>query len=388
MQEAGSRNRLLNIGIIGGGQLAAMLVEADQDQHNTFFVLDPDPECPAVRVGANHVPGNPATGENFSKLAAQVDVVSIDLENVCIEALAEIDGGIARVLPPVALLARVTNKYEQKKWLEELQLPTAPFAEHDGRHPIEPSPFGFPVVQKAARGGYDGRGVAVLHSSEDNANRLKVDGFIEQYIEHRMELSVIVVAATNGEVRAYDPVEMLFRSDGNVLDYLIAPARIAGAVQNQARELATTAIKSMAGIGVFGVEMFLTAEDDLLINEISPRTHNSGHYTREACEASQFDQQLRILTSQPLLEMEQHSPAVMFNLLGEAGYSGEPQLEDRCSDAEKQGVYVHLYGKKHCFPGRKMGHVTVVGESVAAALEQASNIKGKISIRGALPNED
>lgn len=378
----------MKIGIIGGGQLAAMLVEADQDHQHTFYVLDPDPDCPAVRTGARHVPGNPATGENFASLAAQVDIVSIDLENVCVDTLTEIHDSGVKVLPPVSLLARVTNKLEQKKWLQELQLPTAPFAIHDGSQPIDPSPFGFPVVQKAARGGYDGRGVAVLRSPEDNANRLQVAGFVEQYITHSMELSVIVVASGSDDTRAYDPVEMLFRSDGNVLDYLIAPARIDATLQDQARQLASTAIRSMGGIGVFGVEMFLTPDNALLINEISPRTHNSGHYTREACKVSQFDQQLRILTGQPLAALEQYSPAVMFNLLGEAGFSGDPKLEDSCSDAEKQGVYIHLYGKKHCFPGRKMGHVTVLAKTVADALERASNIKQKIIVRGASPIEN
>lgn len=377
----------MNIGIIGGGQLAAMLVEADQEQQHTFLVLDPDPDCPAVAVGATHIPGDPATGDNFSALAEQADVISIDLENVCVDTLAQIAAGGKKVLPPIALLSRVTNKLEQKKWLKELHLPTAPFTVHDGQQPIDPSPFGFPVVQKAARGGYDGRGVAVLHSAQDNDKRLRVAGFLEQYIAHRMELSVIVVATGADDTRAYDPVEMLFRSDGNVLDYLIAPARIDSTLQEQARQLAMTAIRKMGGVGVFGVEMFLTANDELLINEISPRTHNSGHYTREACQASQFDQQLRILTGRPLADMTQHSPAVMFNLLGEPGFAGEPLLADSCSDAEKQGVCVHLYGKKHCFPGRKMGHVTVLGDSVASALERAIRIKEKITVRGATPSE-
>ncbi len=378
----------MRIGIIGGGQLAAMLVEADPGNLHNFYVLDPDPDCPAVRVGASHVAGNPASGEGLQDLADQVDILTTEIENVCVGGVSKLVEAGAKILPSVALLAKVTNKLEQKKWLQALDLPTAPFVSHDGQHPIDPAPFGFPIVQKAARGGYDGRGVAVLRMPEDNKKRLKVAGFVEQYIKHQMELSVIVVASEQGDIRAYDPVEMMFRSSGNVLDYLIAPARIDAALQESARQLAVRTIKAMSGVGVFGVEMFMTPDNDLLINEISPRTHNSGHYTREACNASQFDQQLRILTGQPLAEMQQHSPAVMFNLLGESGFSGTPVLEDGCSDAEKQRVYVHMYGKQHCFPGRKMGHVTVLGDSVDAALNRAIAIKSKIIVKGASPIEN
>ena len=365
-----------------------MLVEADPGNQHNFYVLDPDPDCPAVRVGASHVAGNPASGEGLQDLADQVDILTTEIENVCVGGVSKLVEAGAKILPSVALLAKVTNKLEQKKWLQALDLPTAPFVSHDGQHPIDPAPFGFPIVQKAARGGYDGRGVAVLRMPEDNKKRLKVAGFVEQYIKHQMELSVIVVASEQGDIRAYDPVEMMFRSSGNVLDYLIAPARIDAALQESARQLAVRTIKAMSGVGVFGVEMFMTPDNDLLINEISPRTHNSGHYTREACNASQFDQQLRILTGQPLAEMQQHSPAVMFNLLGESGFSGTPVLEDGCSDAEKQRVYVHMYGKQHCFPGRKMGHVTVLGDSVDAALNRAIAIKSKIIVKGASPIEN
>lgn len=378
----------MNIGIIGGGQLASMLIEADGHQNHAFFILDPDPECPAVISGGIYVQGNPVTGEGFQSLADQVSVITLELEHVSIDGLARVGAAGIDIFPTVDLLARVTDKHLQKKWFQELGLPTAAFVAYDGTFPLDASPFGFPVVQKAARGGYDGRGVAVLNSLSDNERRLKVDGYLEQYIERRMELSVIVVASRDGNISAFDPVEMLFRSSGNVLDYLIAPARVEATIQQQAKDLALTTINAMQGIGVFGVELFLTHNNELLINEISPRTHNSGHFTREACETSQFEQQLRILTNQPLAGLEQQSPAVMFNLLGENSFEGDTLLEDSCTSTEKEGVFISLYNKKHCFPGRKMGHVTVLGKNVDEALDRAASIKSKIIVRGANQIED
>ena len=378
----------MNIGIIGGGQLASMLIEADRQQNHSFFILDPEPECPAVISGGIHVQGNPVTGEGFQALADQVSVITLELEHVSIDELANLSANGMDIFPKVDLLARVTDKHLQKKWLQELGLPTAAFVAYDGMSPIDESPFGFPVVQKAARGGYDGRGVAVLNSVNDYEGRLQVDGYLEQYIERRMEISVIVVASRDGNTRAFDPVEMLFRSSGNVLDYLIAPARAEANIQQQAKDLALKIVQAMQGIGVFGVELFLTHNNDLLINEISPRTHNSGHYKREACENSQFDQQLRILTNQPLAELEQQSPAVMFNLLGENNFEGDALLEDNCTGAEKESVSISLYNKKHCFPGRKMGHVTVLGKTIDEALDRAAFVKSKIIVRGANQIED
>lgn len=372
----------MRIGIIGGGQLAAMLVRADQERLHHFLILDPYPECPAVQAGGQHVLGNPVNGEGFSSLAAQSDVVSIDLENVCVDELSRLAKEGSFILPQSELLSKIVNKFEQKKWLQQLGIPTADFIACEGTLRIEGSPFGFPVVQKAARGGYDGRGVQVLKSLDDNANRLQVSGYLERYIERKMELSVIVAANTEGDVRAYQPVEMQFHEAGNVLDFLIAPARVDKHLAQSAQELAISTITAMHGAGVFGVEMFLTQDDQLLINEISPRTHNSGHFTTEACETSQFAQQLRILTGQPLGDVAQREAAVMFNILGEDGFEGATLVEQADELSSYKGVTIHLYGKTRCFPGRKMGHVTVLNHDIDTAINTAAEIRGKVTVRG------
>lgn len=378
----------MRIGIIGGGQLAAMLVRVDQERLHQFLILDPDPECPAVQAGGQHVPGSPVDGEGYSQLAELSDVLTVDLENVAIEELSRLARQGTTIIPNTELLSKIINKFDQKLLLRELSIPTADFIAHDGRLPIEQSPFGFPVVQKASRGGYDGRGVQVLKSLDDNAMRLQVPGYLERYIVRKMELAVMVAANSEGDVRAYRPVEMQFHEEGNVLDFLIAPARIDADLARSAEQLAISTIAAMQGVGIFGVEMFVTQDDQLLINEISPRTHNSGHFTTEACETSQFEQQLRILTGQPLGGVVQIDAAVMFNILGAEGYDGATVVEQSDELLRYDGVTVHLYGKTKCFPGRKMGHVTVLNKDVESAIQTAEEIKGKVIVRGEDPIEN
>ncbi len=379
----------MRIGIVGGGQLAAMLVQAceranaSEGSAHEIYVLDANPQCPAVLVGGIHVQGVPATGEGYAQLAAVSDILTIDLENVSVEDLSQLQAGGNKVTPDPALLLKVTDKFKQKQWLQELGVPTAAFVPHDGEQEVTADPFGFPVVQKAAKGGYDGRGVVVLRSASDNDERLRTAGYLEQYIQRKMEVSVIVAADAARNIIAYQPVEMVFHEGGNVLDYLVAPARLPGELLEAAKELAVSTIAAMKGCGIFGIEMFLTEDDQLLINEISPRTHNSGHYTTEACKTSQFAQQLRILCGDELGDATQLTPAVMFNLLGIEGYEGDTVVEQEQSLGDDETVAIHLYGKKHCFPGRKMGHVTVTAETVEAALDKMNVIRGKIKVRGA-----
>lgn len=362
-----------------------MLVKANQKAGatNEIHVLDPKPDCPAALAGGIHVPGKTATGEGYEALAAVSDVLTIDVENVAVDSLAALENEQRKIIPAPSLLQRMTDKLSQKQWLQELGIPTAAFQPHDGEELIAASPFGFPVVQKAARGGYDGRGVFVLRSTEDNPSRLRVRGYLEQYIERKMEVSVMVAADDSGDVRAYQAVEMVFHEGGNVLDYLVAPARLPAQQLQAAQELAVRTISAMGGTGIFGIEMFLTMGDQLLINEISPRTHNSGHYTTEACVSSQFDQQLRILTGQALGDTTQLVPAVMFNILGAQGFDGETVVEIDPSLESDDQIAIHIYGKTHCFPGRKMGHVTVTAESAQDALQKMQDCRERVTIRGA-----
>ena len=207
-------------------------------------------------------------------------------------------------------------------------------------------------------------------------------GFIEDFVGDMTELSVMVARSADGEIAVYDSVEMVFNQSGNLLDCLFAPARLSPALAEQARQLGANTVASLNGTGVFGVEMFLTVEGELLINELAPRTHNSGHYTIDACTTSQFEQQYRILTGQPLGSVAQSQPAVMFNLLGEQGFKGNTVIEGRSEVLAMPGVKVYLYGKSSCFPLRKMGHVTVLGDTLEDARRTADSARRIIRVRG------
>ena len=370
------------IGIVGGGQLAGLLAEEVVRLGGRVYSLDPDPECPAVQMGAIHVSGDRHSEDDIATLAGLVDVITVDLEDVNVEALAKLSEDGIPVIPDPKTLAQLTNKLFQKEVFRANNLPTSPFTPYDGEGADGLASQGWPAVQKAAEGGYDGRGVAIIKGPEDAEKRLRVPGFVEASVHGAMELSVMVARDALGHVKTWDTTEMEFDNRGNLLAYLIAPARIPVETAEKARDLATRAIEAFSGVGIFGVELFLTPDGELLINEIAPRTHNSGHYTIDACVTSQYRQQFNILTGSPLEETTQHSASVMFNLLGEAGFEGKTVIEGLDALLETPGVHPYLYGKKSCFPLRKMGHVTVVANSLEEAQALADKAKTQIVIRG------
>ncbi len=370
------------IGIVGGGQLAGLLAQEVNRLGGQLFSLDPDPQCPAVLMGAEHVEGDRHSAEDIQKLAGLVDVITVDLEDVNVGALADLSAEGVAVIPDPKTLQLMTNKLHQKQVFQAHNLPTSPFTPYDGNDPDGLESQGWPAVQKAAEGGYDGRGVAIIKGPEEADNRLPVPGFVEAFVPGAIELSVMVARDALGHTKTWATTEMEFDDRGNLLAYLIAPARISEETSDKARDLATRAIEAFNGVGIFGVELFLTQSEELLINEIAPRTHNSGHYTIDACATSQFRQQYNILTGRALEDTDQDSPAVMFNLLGDVDYEGETVVEGLDVLLETTGVHPYLYGKKSCFPLRKMGHVTVVAETASAAQELGDKAKTQIVIRG------
>ncbi|MDA0978044.1 MAG: ATP-grasp domain-containing protein, partial [Proteobacteria bacterium] len=345
----------------------------------------PDPDSPAVQMGAVSVIGDRHNAADIEQLADATDVVTIDLEDVNVDALAQIEAAGMTVFPTPATLRNLTNKLKQKQILAAAGLPTAAFRECSGQADADFGQLGWPVVQKAAEGGYDGRGVVILRSPENIDQRLPVAGYIEAFQPNVTEIAVMVARDQRGQCETWSPVEMEFDPNGNLLTYLIAPARIPIKLAEQARELAVKTILAFNGAGVFGVEMFILPDGQLLINEIAPRTHNSGHYTIDACVTSQFLAQYRILSGQPIGDTTQQQPAVMFNLLGAEGYAGKTIVEGLDILLATPGVHPYLYGKQTCFPLRKMGHVTVVADSLEQAMEIADSAKTRIRIRGEKP---
>jgi 5-(carboxyamino)imidazole ribonucleotide synthase len=370
------------IGLVGGGQLGRMLVKAAKTLGCTCVVLDPVPGSPAGQVAGHQIVGDHSDPAMLRELAASCDVMTFELEDVATGPLTELQAEGHRIHPDPALLGMLQDKYRQKCFLRDAGIATAPFVDMPAPDAQAFAAFGYPLVQKARRGGYDGRGVVVLTDADRFPDHLPVAGFVERFVVADRELAVVVARSVGGECRVYPTVEMRFRADGNVLDFLLAPASVPGATARRAEALAVDVVEAMQGVGVFGIEMFLTGDGELLVNEVAPRTHNSGHHTIEACVTDQFEQHLRAVLGLPLGDTRQLSPAAMVNLLGEPGYGGRPILAGLAAALAVPGVCLHVYGKAVTKPGRKMGHVTVVDETVEAAGAKAARVKQLIRILG------
>ena len=372
----------VKIGVVGGGQLARMLQPQVTALGNQLTVLDPAGDAPAVANADGHVLAGYHDKQGITELAKQVDVITVELEDVGVEALAKVRDAGTPVYPAPELIALIRDKLTQKQAYLRLGFPTADFIEVDPDNPAEFEAFGYPLVQKTRTGGYDGRGVMVMDGPQDFDQRLRSPSFVERKVDAKMELGVMVARTPDGQVKAFEPVEMVLDPRLNLLDLLLAPARVGDRVAQAAKDLACDLITALDGVGVFGVELFVDHNDQLLINEIAPRAHNSGHHSIEACMTSQFGQQARILSGLPLGDCTQPRPAALVNLVGADGFQGESVADGLQQALAIDGVSVHLYGKTECRPGRKMGHFSVVADTIDDVLSKAATAKSLITIRG------
>jgi len=358
------------IGIIGGGQLGKMMTLEAKRMGFHVVVLDPTPRSPAGQVADEEIVGGFYDAEKIERLVRSVDVTTCDLEHVDTATLKRLYDQGYEIAPSPYILEIIQDKLLQKTFLKEKGLPVPRFA------PVvnlaeDVKSFGFPVVQKARKGGYDGRGVFIIKSREDLARVLIGETYLEEYVEIEKELAVMVARNKRGEIACYPVVEMYFDEEANICDVVIAPARIEERHKRKAQEIAIEVVKALEGVGIFGVEMFLSKDGEIFVNEIAPRPHNSGHYTIEACVTSQFEQHLRAILNLPLGSTKLLTPAVMVNLLGEKGYSGPVKVVGFEEVLKIEGLSVHVYGKRETRPYRKMGHFTVVDEDVNRALAKA-----------------
>ncbi|MGB9621427.1 MAG: 5-(carboxyamino)imidazole ribonucleotide synthase [Brevinematia bacterium] len=364
----------ITIGILGGGQLAKMTAQEARKLGFSVVILDPTPEAPAEMV-AKQIVGDFRKSEDVKKLSEVSTVLTYDIENINTEALREVK---EKVFPSVEILEIIQDKLKQKQFLKKHNLPTPNFKEINNIEDITT----FPCVQKSRKGGYDGRGVFLIKTKEDLKNAITSPSYIEELVNIEKELAVIVARNKKGEITVFPVVEMVFNPKGNILDMLIAPAQIDGKIQEQIKEISIETIKAFEGIGIFGIEFFLSKEGEILINEIAPRPHNSGHYTIEACTTNQFEQHVRSILNLPLGTTDLLIPAVMINLLGEENYYGTPIYEGFEEILAIPGTYAHIYGKKETFPLRKMGHITIIDKDLEKAIEKARFVKTKIKVKG------
>jgi len=373
---------LQRIGIIGGGQLGKMTAQAAQSMGFEVNVLDSSAQCPAMQCADKLIVGELYDAKKLRALAEISDVLTYEIEHIDTPTLHVLQNEGYLIYPSPRVLAIIQDKYQQKQLLAEHAVPVPAFQAVDTLTPAMLDDLQFPIVQKARTGGYDGKGVVILKNRATALQEaLPVPAMLEEYIQCTKELAIIVARSASGEMRCYPLVEMVFDERTNICDIVAAPARVNAAVAEQARQVAMQAVGVLKGVGVFGVEMFLTQDERVLVNEISPRPHNSGHYTIEACVTSQFEQLVRIVSGLPLGSTELLRPAAMLNLLGEPNYQGKPTIEGLHHVLNIPGAAFHLYGKMCSKPHRKMGHVTIVDDDLETALNKLQTVKNLLKIK-------
>ena len=373
---------LARVGIIGGGQLGRMMVTRAVKLGCLAVVLDPTPNSPAGQVAGHQIVGDYHDPARLRELVEACDVTTFDLEAIDTGVLAQLAAEGHLIRPAPRVLAIVQDKLEQKRHFAAHGIPVPEFVAVDGADREAFARFGWPLVQKARRGGYDGRGVAVMRGPDDFAQALHVPSMLERFVDAQCELAVLVARGLDGDTRCYPVVEMVFREGVNALEMLLAPARIAPETAAAAQALAVRTVEALDGVGIFGVELFLDRAGALLVNEVAPRTHNSGHHTIEANVTDQFEQHLRAVLGLPLGDTSELSPAAMINLLGAEGSSGRPVIHGLREALEVPGVSVHVYGKGRSAPNRKMGHVTVIDRDLENARRKAIEVQRVLGIAG------
>ena len=370
----------LKLGIIGGGQLGKIMSQKAKKMGFHVTILDPTFNCPAAQVSDRHIMGGFHDKEKLEQLVQETDVTTFELEHVDTSILKELFDHGHNIHPSPYIIELIQNKYEQKKLLDEKGIPVPAYKNVENNEDL--STFGFPVIQKAKMGGYDGKGVQILKSKADLEKRLKTESFIEEFVDIEKELAVIVARNIEGEIKCYPVVEMLFDDRTNICDIVMAPAKLSKEIEKKSIEISIKSTEALKGVGIFAVELFLTKKREILVNEIAPRPHNSGHYTVEACATSQFEQIIRAIVNLPLGSTKLISPAVMINLLGEENYEGEPFIDGIREALKIPELSLHFYGKTVTKPFRKMGHVTVLDDDIDKALEKAMRAKNILSIKG------
>lgn len=371
-------NQDFKLGILGGGQLGRMLIQSGIDFNFNFAVLDPDEHAPCKGLAEFHQ-GKLTDFDTVLKFGEQCDIITIEIENVNTQALKELVKKGKKVFPQPDVIELIQDKRIQKSFYKDNNIPTANFVLTENKEDVARLAK-LPVVNKLGKEGYDGRGVQVLRVKEDLQKAFDQPGLLEDLINFEKEISVIVARSEKGEIETFPAVEMVFHPEQNLVEYLFAPAQISEAIAQQAETIAKTVIEKLGMIGLLAVEMFVTKSGEVLVNEVAPRPHNSGHQTIEANVTSQYEQHLRAITGLPLGKTDLLLPSAMVNLLGEPGFSGPARYQGFEDVLHVKGVHVHLYGKAQTKPFRKMGHVTIVDQDIESLKQKANFVKRTLKV--------
>lgn len=378
-------NLSTRIGIIGGGQLGKMLIEAAQPLNIYCNILENDAQAPASRIADVQIVGKLTDGDKLRELASISDVLTYEIEHVGVETLLQLEAEGKTIIPSPQVLQIIKDKGLQKQFYADNGIPTAPFVLVNG--PTEwanaLTNAGFEnFAAKSRTDGYDGKGVALCNTADILSGNTPIPFdspcMLEAFVDCEKELSVIVARDVVGNTTTFPLVEMDFDPKANLVELLACPAQVSSDIEANARQIATLTIEKMKGVGLFAVELFLDKKGNILVNEVAPRPHNSGHHTIEACYTSQYEQLLRILVGLPLGDTSLIQPAVMLNLLGADNFSGTYRLGGIEEVMKLPGVYIHLYNKKESRPMRKMGHVTILGQTLDEAKQKATFVKNTL----------
>lgn len=368
------------IGILGGGQLGRMFIQQALNYNAEIHILDPDTDAPCKNIATGFTCGSLTDTSTVYQWGKDKDIITIEIEHVDIIALQQLADEGKTIIPPVPLLQMVQDKGLQKEFYKNNRIPTADFILVNNQNEIKNHISEFPFIQKLRKGGYDGKGVYRLSSQEDIKNAFDAPSVLEKKVDFAKELSVIISRNQKGETACFPVVECEFNSKANLVEFLFAPASIPEETEKKAIEIATEIALKANLVGILAVEFFLLKNGDLLVNEIAPRPHNSGHHTIEANLCSQYEQHFRSLLNWSPGSTKMVQSAVMINLLGEEGFNGPARYKGLEEIIKWEGVFVHLYGKKITKPYRKMGHVTITADRIEEAIEKAKKIKELIKV--------
>jgi len=368
------------LGVLGGGQLGKMLLAETQKFDIYTCILEASNEAPCAQICNEFHQGSLMDFDTVYNFGKKVDLLTIEIEHVNIEALLKLEKEGLAIYPQPGILQIIQHKGKQKDFFKENNIPTSPHKRFSSLAALKKEALPYPFVWKSAQFGYDGTGVKIVRNENDLNSLPDDESITEALIPFKNELAVIVARNKNGEIKTYPVVEMEFHPEANQVEYVICPARISEEVAAKATKIALHVAESFEHIGLLAVELFQTEDDEILVNEVAPRTHNSGHYSIEASYTNQFEQHLRSILNLPLGNTDSKVAGIMVNLVGEEGFSGDVIYENIAEILEMKGVTPHIYGKKQTRPFRKMGHVTIVNNNLTEARKIAEEVKNTIRV--------
>jgi 5-(carboxyamino)imidazole ribonucleotide synthase len=372
------------IGILGGGQLGKMLAIEAANWHLPIYILDQDHQFPAVPYAPFFQAGDFKNFDDVVQFGKKVDILTIEIEQINVDALFYLEKDGVKVYPKPSTVKVIQDKGLQKMFYQERDIPTAGFQLFNDAKEIKDAlnknQITFPFVQKSRKDGYDGKGVVVVSNEKDLIYLLDCPSIIEERINIKTEISVIVARSASGELIHYEPVEQHFNQEANLVSYLICPAELKKSTLSIMNEISSKIAIDLDLVGLLAIEFFLDENEDIFVNEVAPRPHNSGHHTQNSCETSQFEQHLRAILDLPLGSTRQHSTGAMVNIVGEPGYAGKTKYVGIEECLKIEGVHLHLYGKLETRPFRKMGHINIADKDRKKVLENIEKIKSTLRV--------